>query len=82
MRQQRIDLSTERVVATARLRQERLALTSGATYWIAENVSLCSIAAAGVQQPYYSSFNTLAGPWGGPFMGHAWTSHVIGECVK
>jgi hypothetical protein len=59
-----------------------LALTGGQTYWIAENVSLCSIAQQGLgtAQQYYGSFNTLAGPWEGPYMGEAWTARIIGEC--
>jgi hypothetical protein len=56
-------------------------LVGGQTYWIAENVGVCSIAAAGVDYPYYGSFGNLAGPWDGPFVGgHAWTfkAHPLG----
>lgn len=60
-----------------------IALTAGATYWIAENVSVCSIASMGNPPKYYGSFNTLAGPWSGPFMdvSNIWTAHIIGECA-
>src|SRR5262249_35528976 len=57
----------------------KIALTGGQTYWIAEAVGPCSTATQGVMQPYWGSFNTLNGPWSGPFMQHNWTSHVIGE---
>ncbi len=57
-----------------------VALTGGQVYWIAEAVGECSVASGGVMQPYYGSFGGINGPWDGPFSGHNWTSHVIGEC--
>jgi hypothetical protein len=55
-------------------------LLGGQKYWIAEKVGLCSIAQGGVAPPYYGSFAGLGGPWEGPYVGHFWTAHVIGEC--
>jgi hypothetical protein len=60
-----------------------IALTGGATYWLAENVGVCSTATGGTPPTYYGSFNTLAGPWEGPYMDNfnIFTAHIIGECA-
>jgi hypothetical protein len=57
-----------------------IALVGGQKYWLAEAVGICSIAANGSAPTYYGSFGDLSGPWSGPFNGHAWTAHVVGEC--
>jgi hypothetical protein len=56
-----------------------IAITGGQTYWLAEGVGKCSIASQGAMMPYYGG-DTLNGPWMGPFMGHQWTAHAVGQC--
>lgn len=56
-----------------------LAIDGAQTYWIAEGVGKCSIATQGDMVPYYGG-DTLNGPWMGPFMGHHWLAHAVGQC--
>jgi hypothetical protein len=52
---------------------------AGAIYWIGESAGLCSVASAGMQQPYYGG---SPGMWEGPYSSpdHEWTAHITGAC--
>jgi len=56
-----------------------VSVTAGSTYWIAEDVAVCSTAVDGIEFEYYTA-DQLSGPWDGSFTGHSWTSKVSGTC--
>ena len=54
-------------------------VTAGSTYWLGEDVLVCSVAADGTAFTYFSS-DSSAGPWSGPFMSHTFTAQLEGTC--
>jgi hypothetical protein len=56
-------------------------LMAGKKYWLAVSINTCSHAISGSLPVYYGSFNTLNGPWEGPYQQFHWTARYLGECM-
>ncbi len=55
-----------------------ITITAG-TYWLGENVGVCSTVENGTEFAYFTS-NSSSGPWSGPFMAHPFTARIAGSC--